>query len=107
MEEEKNAAERCLEIIKEGSASVFLPYLHAHASLLGGCDLDKAYTGPKLPQGEDGKYTIDLNFIKEMLEWFKEGKTLPRRPVEFIRAAYTLILRPILQIRLGNCLGSP
>lgn len=32
MEEEKNAAERCLEIIKEGSMSVLLHYLHAHAS---------------------------------------------------------------------------
>lgn len=50
---------------------------------LGGCDLDKAYAGPKLPQDEDGKYTISLEFIKGMLEWFKEGKTLPRRSARF------------------------
>ncbi|GJE92199.1 C-terminal metallophosphatase domain-containing protein [Phanerochaete sordida] len=64
MEEEKDAAERCLEIIKEG-----------------GCDLDRTYDGPKLPQTEDGKYTINLDFIHAMLELFKAGKTLPRRYV--------------------------
>ncbi|KAI0790789.1 Metallo-dependent phosphatase-like protein [Abortiporus biennis] len=63
LEEEKSAALRCLEIIKEG-----------------GCDVDKQYTGPKLPLA-DGKFTINIEFIHAMFEWFKEGKTLPRRYV--------------------------
>jgi hypothetical protein len=28
---------------------------------------------------EDGKFIITLKFIKDMIAWFKEGKTLPRR----------------------------
>ncbi len=47
----------------------------------GGCDLDKTYDGPKLAVGEDGKYQINVEFIKGMIEWFKAGKTLPRRYV--------------------------
>lgn len=46
---------------------------------LGGCDLDKTYAGPKLPQAEDGSYKIDLEFVQAMMAWFKEGKALPRR----------------------------
>lgn len=38
--------------------------------------------GPKLTQGEDGKYSISLEFIKGMLEWYKTGKPLPKRFVE-------------------------
>ena len=49
--------------------------------LTGGCELDKAYDGPKLPTRDDGSYEISLGFIKEMLEWFKAGKTLPKRCV--------------------------
>ncbi|PSR98912.1 hypothetical protein PHLCEN_2v4232 [Hermanssonia centrifuga] len=64
LEEEKSAVLRCLEIINEG-----------------GCDLDKTYDGPKLAVGEDGKYQINVEFIKGMIEWFKAGKTLPRRYV--------------------------
>ena len=50
----------------------------------GGCDMDKTYMGPKLTQGEDGKYSISLEFIKGMLEWFKNGKPLPKRFVRMI-----------------------
>ncbi|KAI0341951.1 phosphoprotein phosphatase [Trametopsis cervina] len=72
MEEEKSAVERCLEIINEG-----------------GCDLDKAYDGPKLPQDENGLYSMSRDFIHEMLEYFKTGKTLPRRYVwEIVLGAY-------------------
>lgn len=42
--------------------------------------MDKTYTGPKLPC-EDGKYGITLEFVREMIEWFKDGKTLPKRYV--------------------------
>lgn len=41
--------------------------------------MDKSYNGPKLPQNEDGQYVITLDFVKEMMEWFKAGKALPRR----------------------------
>ncbi|KAL1695550.1 Metallo-dependent phosphatase-like protein [Schizophyllum commune] len=54
----------------------------------GGCDLDKGYAGPKLPQDEDGKYTITLEFVRAMIEWFKDGKALPKRYVwEIVLAA--------------------
>lgn len=48
----------------------------------GGCDVEKSYAGPKLPF-QDGKFSITIGFIREMLEWFKQGKTLPRRFVSF------------------------
>ncbi|KAH9935326.1 phosphoprotein phosphatase [Fomitopsis serialis] len=64
MEEEASPVERCLAIISEG-----------------GCDLDRSYKGPQLPTTEGGKYNINLEFINAMIEWFKEGKTLPRRYV--------------------------
>ncbi len=47
---------------------------------IGGCDLDKTYAGPKL-LNEDGNYRITLDFIHEMIQWFKNGKTLPKRYV--------------------------
>ncbi|KAH9978821.1 phosphoprotein phosphatase [Lactifluus volemus] len=62
MEEEKSAVERCLEIIAEGS-----------------CEVDKNYEGPKLATTDDGKYKITIEFIRSMIQWFKDGKTLPRR----------------------------
>ncbi|KAI5890586.1 protein phosphatase 5 [Schizophyllum commune H4-8] len=64
VEGEKSPVERCREIIAEG-----------------GCDIDKGYAGPKLPQDEDGKYTITLEFVRAMIEWFKDGKALPKRYV--------------------------
>ncbi|KAL1751124.1 Metallo-dependent phosphatase-like protein [Schizophyllum commune] len=71
VEGEKSPVERCREIIAEG-----------------GCDLDKGYAGPKLPQDEDGKYTITLEFVRAMIEWFKDGKALPKRYVwEIVLAA--------------------
>ncbi|PCH43789.1 protein phosphatase 5 [Wolfiporia cocos MD-104 SS10] len=64
MEEEASAADRCLEIIAEG-----------------GCDIERDYNGPKLPMNDEGKYGINAEFIQAMIEWFKDGKTLPRRYV--------------------------
>ncbi|KAJ7282984.1 phosphoprotein phosphatase [Mycena rebaudengoi] len=61
--EEKSAVLRCLEIIDEG-----------------GCDVEKNYAGPTLPQ-KDGKFSITHEFVKEMIQWFKDGKTLPKRYV--------------------------
>ncbi|KAF5380456.1 hypothetical protein D9615_004597 [Tricholomella constricta] len=63
VEGEKSPVDRCYEIIAEG-----------------GCDLEKNYAGPKLTL-EDGKYRITHEFIKAMIEWFKDGKMLPKRYV--------------------------
>ncbi|KAI9461247.1 phosphoprotein phosphatase [Lactarius psammicola] len=62
VEEEKSAIDRCLEIIAEGA-----------------CDVEKNYEGPKLETTDDGKFTITIEFIRSMMQWFKDGKTLPRR----------------------------
>ncbi|TBU56375.1 Metallo-dependent phosphatase-like protein, partial [Dichomitus squalens] len=64
MEEEKSAVVRCYEIIAEG-----------------GCDVDKSYTGPVLPTDDNGKFTIDIQFVRDMIQWFKDGKSIPRRYV--------------------------
>jgi serine/threonine-protein phosphatase 5 len=48
--------------------------------ILGGCDVEKNYAGPTLPQ-KDGKFSITHEFVKEMIQWFKDGKTLPKRYV--------------------------
>lgn len=45
---------------------------------IGGCLVDPTYTGPKLPF-ENGKYLITEEFIKEMVQWFKDGKTIAKR----------------------------
>ena len=49
-------------------------------SSTGGCEVDTAYAGPKLEE-VDGKYKITEEFIQGMIEWFKAGKTLPKRYV--------------------------
>ncbi|KAI0695456.1 phosphoprotein phosphatase [Cytidiella melzeri] len=77
MEEEKNAVERCLEMIAEGA-----------------CDLDKTYDGPKLPTDDNGTYSISRDFIHKMIEYFKSGKTLPRRYVwEIVIAAHNAFIK--------------
>lgn len=42
--------------------------------------MDKTYAGPRLTL-EDGKYNITHEFIKSMIQWFKDGKALPKRYV--------------------------
>ncbi|KAG7098779.1 hypothetical protein E1B28_000686 [Marasmius oreades] len=70
-EEEKSAVVRCKEIIHEG-----------------GCFVERDYSGPQLPL-EGDKYTITLEFIRGMIQLFKEGKKLPRRYVwEIVMGAY-------------------
>ncbi|KAF8210494.1 Metallo-dependent phosphatase-like protein [Mycena galopus ATCC 62051] len=63
VEGEKSAVLRCQEIIAEG-----------------GCEVEKTYTGPKLSLA-DGKYSITHEFLTDMIQWFKDGKTLPKRIV--------------------------
>jgi serine/threonine-protein phosphatase 5 len=80
-EEEKDAVVRCLEIIAEGRACMFNFYaVTLTCTSTGGCDLDKTHAGPKLPS-EGGTYSITLEFILEMIKWFTDGKTLPKRYV--------------------------
>lgn len=43
--------------------------------------MDKSYTGPKLDTLAEGKYGISPPFIRSMIQWFKDGKALPRRYV--------------------------
>jgi len=62
VEEEKSAVERCLEIIAEDA-----------------CEVEKTYKGPQLDTTDDGKYKITMEFIRSMIQWFKDGNTLPRR----------------------------
>lgn len=73
--------ERCLEIISEGMCVITVILKRHLIRCLGGCDLDKSYDGPKLDVDEEGKYRITHDFIKGMIEYFKTGKTLPRRYV--------------------------
>ncbi|KAJ7925006.1 phosphoprotein phosphatase [Mycena leptocephala] len=71
VEGEKSAVLRCQEIIADG-----------------GCDVEKTYTGPKLPFA-DGKHSITHEFVTEMIQWFKDGKALPKRYVwEIILGAH-------------------
>ena len=42
-------------------------------------DVDKTYDGPKLPVVEGGKYGINHEFVTAMIQWFKDGKAIPRR----------------------------
>lgn len=41
--------------------------------------MEKTYEGPKLEKTDDDKYTITIEFIRSMIRWFTDGKTLPRR----------------------------
>ena len=57
---------------------------------LGGCEVEKTYSGPQLSTGDDGKYVMTEDFIKGMIDWFKSGKNLPRRYAwEIILRAYS------------------
>ncbi|PAV18517.1 phosphatase 5 [Pyrrhoderma noxium] len=78
MDEEQDAAERCKEIISED-----------------GCPLETSYAGPKLPSTDGGKtYGITADFLQQMIEWFKDGKTLPRRYVwEIVLGAYNQFIQ--------------
>ncbi|OCH95131.1 protein phosphatase 5 [Obba rivulosa] len=64
MEEEASPVDRCLDMIAQGA-----------------CEVDRDYTGPKLPVVEGGKFGINIQFIRDMIQWFKDGKALPKRYV--------------------------
>lgn len=51
--------------------------------------MDVSYAGPKLETLEGGKFSITFDFVKAMIQWFKDGKALPRRYVwEIVLGAY-------------------
>lgn len=55
--------------------------------------MEKTYAGPKL-SFEDGKYSITIQFIKDMIQWFKDGKALPKRYVwEIVLGAYEQFMK--------------
>jgi len=81
VEGEKNPVDRCHEIINEGNTQLpTLRILFTNITVQGGCEVDKSYAGPKLTY-ENGKHSINQQFIKDMIQWFKNGKTLPKRYV--------------------------
>jgi hypothetical protein len=41
--------------------------------------VEKTYKGPQLDTTDDGKYKITMEFIRSMIQWFKDGNMLPRR----------------------------
>ena len=45
----------------------------------GSCEVESTYQGPKLEKTDDGKYKITIEFIRSMIQWLKDEKTLPRR----------------------------
>lgn len=47
--------------------------------IIGSCEVEKTYEGPKLETTDDGKYKITIEFIRSMMQWFKDAKALPRR----------------------------
>jgi serine/threonine-protein phosphatase 5 len=60
----------------------------------GACEVEKTYEGPKLEKTDDGKYKITIEFIRSMFQWFKDGKTLPRRYAwEIILGAHDLFAK--------------
>jgi serine/threonine-protein phosphatase 5 len=57
----------------------------------GACELDSSYTGPMLEKTGNG-WKPSSKFIEEMLEWFKAGKTLPKRWIyEIILGCYEIL----------------
>ena len=45
----------------------------------GTCEVEKTYEGPKLEKTDDDKHKITIEFIRSMIQWYKDGKALPRR----------------------------
>lgn len=82
VEGEKNAVVRCQEIIAEGEQSLLFCnfFFFKSDAFWGGCELDANYLGPTL-SSENGKYYMTQTFIQAMIDWFKDGKTLPKRYV--------------------------
>lgn len=57
----------------------------------GACELDNSYSGPMLDKTSNG-WRPTLKFLEDMLEWFKAGKTLPKRWVyEIVLGCYEIL----------------
>jgi len=71
--------------------------------------VDKSYSGPKLDVTDEGKYKITPQFIEGMIEWFKGGKTLPKRYVwEIVLGAYGHFIKEeslvTVDVEEGSCI---
>ncbi|KIO19560.1 hypothetical protein M407DRAFT_82645, partial [Tulasnella calospora MUT 4182] len=83
MGEEESSIARCQEVIKDG-----------------GCDIDKNYTGPMLetvpstdPSSKQTKYKITQKFVDDMITYYRNGKSLPRRIVwEIVLGVHSTIV---------------
>ncbi|TFL02450.1 Metallo-dependent phosphatase-like protein [Pterulicium gracile] len=63
-EDEESPVKACLDIIADRA-----------------CEVEKDYAGPQLQKQDDGKLSITLEFVEGMIQWFKDGKKLPKRYV--------------------------
>jgi serine/threonine-protein phosphatase 5 len=71
----------------------------------GGCEVEKTYEGPNLEKADDGKYNITIEFIRSMIQWYKDGKTLPRRYAwEIILGAHEHFVKEesLVDVKLEN-----
>ena len=59
------------------------------------CPVEADYAGPRpqAPADETGSWTPTIEFVEGMVEWFKQGKTLPRRLVWEIVLGCSALLR--------------
>ena len=89
-ERTEDVVERCRTIIKDGFVFRIQIWLDRSHASLGGCSISTTtYSGPQMAM-EEGEYKITAEFIRDMLQWFKDGKLLPRRYVwEIIIGAYS------------------
>ena len=61
--------------------------------------MDSSYDGPKLtstpiPDSKVEKLSITREFVEGMIEWFKNGKSLPKRYVwEIVLGAYDAFMK--------------
>lgn len=63
--------------------------------------MEKGYAGPILPTNDDGKFIINIQFVRDMIQWFKDGKSIPRRYRRLLLMNRTLSI-PTYQVRVGD-----
>jgi serine/threonine-protein phosphatase 5 len=67
--------------------------------------VEKTYEGPKLETTDDGKYKITIEFIRSMMQLFKDGKTIPRRYAwEIILGAHDRFVKEesLVEVKVEN-----
>ena len=56
--------------------------------------IDSSYTGPHLPQNEDGDYFLTLDFMKSLIETFKAQGKLHRKYAMIVCFLHFCLLPP-------------